>query len=101
MKHRVTARTFMALLLVASVPALPGQVPGGERADRLESHVRYLADDALEGRFMGTPGIEEAAHYIAGEFQVLGLEPLPDSSYLQEFDLAVREQDIGALTFFQ
>ena len=66
------------------VAAAPAQA---EAARRLQAHVRHLADDSLEGRFMGTPGIEEAAHYIAGEFQVMGLEPLADSSYLQEFEI--------------
>jgi len=79
-------------MAAALLPAVfPAALHAGEPADgldaatRLEAHVRRLADDSLEGRFMGTPGIEEAAHYIAGEFHVMGLEPLPDSSYLQEF----------------
>ncbi len=78
--------TEIAALLVMLL-LLPAASSAGESADRLESHVRHLSDDSLEGRFMGTPGIEEAAHYIAGEFQVIGLEPLPDSSYLQGFSL--------------
>ncbi len=81
---------LFAGVAAAALPAISAsELAAGDTADRLESHVRLLADDSLEGRFMGTPGIEEAAHYIAGEFQVLGLEPLPDSSYLQEFDLAL------------
>jgi len=80
-----------AAAVAAAVPVAGAQQiqpPGlDEQAGRLESHVRYLASDALEGRFMGTPGIEEAARYIAGEFEVIGLDPLPDSSYLQGFDL--------------
>jgi aminopeptidase YwaD len=89
MKIRGPAHLLLATLIGMAAalhpPAFPAALHAGESADRLESHVRLLADDSLEGRFMGTPGIEEAAHYIAGEFQVLGLEPLPDSSYLQEF----------------
>jgi hypothetical protein len=77
----------MALLLSLAALTPWAEVSGSEQAERLESHVRYIAGDALEGRFVGTPGIEEAARYIAGEFQVLGLQPLPDSSYLQEFEL--------------
>ena len=84
----------LALAVGVSIPAAGAQeiesAPAvDEQAARLESHVRYLASDALEGRFMGTSGIEEAAHYIAGEFQVMGLEPLPDSSYLQNFSIGL------------
>ena len=42
-------------------------------ADRLRQVVTYLASDALEGRRTGTPGANEAARYIAGEFNRLGL----------------------------
>lgn len=44
-------------------------------ADRLRETVSYLASDALEGRLTGSPGANDAAHYIAGEFQRLGLQP--------------------------
>ena len=43
--------------------------------DRLRQHVSYLASDALEGRRTGSPGANDAAHYIAGEFSRLGLRP--------------------------
>lgn len=85
---------YLALAAAVSISAAGAQQieeapPVDEQARRLEFHVRYLASDALEGRFMGTPGIEEAAHYIAGEFQVMGLSPLPDSSYLQDLSIGL------------
>ena len=43
--------------------------------DRLRQVIEYLASDALEGRRTGTPGANDAAHYIAGEFSLLGLRP--------------------------
>ncbi len=42
---------------------------------RLEADVRYLADDALEGREAGTSGHALAAGYVAGQFAALGLQP--------------------------
>lgn len=42
-------------------------------ADRLRQVITYLASDALEGRRTGTPGANEAARYIAGEFNRIGL----------------------------
>ena len=39
------------------------------------AHVRFLADDALEGREVGTAGARCAAAYIVGVLQAAGLEP--------------------------
>jgi hypothetical protein len=50
------------------------------------SHVRYLADDALEGREVGSRGARCAADYIAAQFGQLGLEPAGEhGSYFQSF----------------
>lgn len=38
-------------------------------------HIRYLADDRLEGREVGSPGARCAGEYIAGALQSLGLTP--------------------------
>jgi len=58
-------------------------------AARLQQHVAYLASDALEGRRTGTPGANDAARYIAGEFSRLGLRPATRDAkaarYLQSF----------------
>jgi len=52
------------------------------------AHLRYLADDALEGRATGTPGARCAAAYIAGIFEELGLEPAgEDGSFFQSFEV--------------
>ncbi|MCG8470120.1 MAG: M20/M25/M40 family metallo-hydrolase [Gemmatimonadetes bacterium] len=50
--------------------------------------VRYLADDALEGRFSGSPGEACAAEYIARSFAALGLEPAGSDGFFQELELA-------------
>lgn len=68
---------FLLLLTVLSAVAL-AQQPGQQltpSAGRLRETVTYLASDALEGRRTGSPGANDAAHYIAGEFQRLGLRP--------------------------
>jgi len=65
----------------------PGEPAGTDLVETLESHVRYLASDSLEGRLPGTPGIEKAASYIAGEFEAMGLEPAFGGSYFQEFEI--------------
>ena len=50
--------------------------------------VRYLAADALEGRFSGSAGEACAAQYIAHIFEILGLRPAGNSGYFQEVPLA-------------
>ena len=52
------------------------------------AHVRYLADDALEGRGAGTNGSRCAAQYIADQFEAIGLEPAgSNGSYFQGFPI--------------
>src|SRR3982751_197919 len=41
----------------------------------LRAHIRFLADDLLEGRGPGSRGDELAQHYIAAQFESLGLKP--------------------------
>jgi hypothetical protein len=54
-------------------------------ADHIRAHVRYLADDLLEGRGTGTRGGDIAARYIATEFALDGLEPAgDDGGYFQK-----------------
>jgi len=65
---------------------LPAPVLAAGRAidpARLEAHVRYLADDKLEGRGTGTRGYDAAAQYVAEQMQALGLEPGGRGGYLQ------------------
>jgi hypothetical protein len=53
------------------------------------AHVRFLADDALEGRLAGSPGERCAGDYIAGQFRRLGLLPAGDSgTFYQAVPLA-------------
>jgi hypothetical protein len=53
----------------------------------LEGHVRFLADDRLEGRRTGTPGEKLAMEYIAGQFQLSGLIPKGTEGYYQPFSV--------------
>jgi len=71
-------RVALSLLLLTSfaVSALAQQPSSGTASvDRLRQVIAYLASDALEGRRTGTPGANDAAHYIAGEFNRYGLRP--------------------------
>ncbi len=53
----------------------------------IESHISYLSSDLLEGRAVGTKGIEMAARYHEDFFKTMGLEPAFGTSYRQTFPL--------------
>lgn len=53
----------------------------------LQTHIHFLADDALEGRRTGTPGEQKAADYISNQFRQIGLIPKGTSEYYQTFPI--------------
>lgn len=60
---------------------------------RFQEHIDYLASDELGGRGVGTPGIELAAAYIAGEFERMGLAPAgDDGTYFSTFSLTLNRE---------
>jgi Zn-dependent M28 family amino/carboxypeptidase len=65
----------------------PAPLPAVNTA-AMDAHLKYLADDLLEGRAPATRGGRLAAKYIAAQFQALGLEPAgSDGSYFQPVPL--------------
>lgn len=90
MRHASPAAAATVAALVASLLAACGTEPAPARrtlasAANIEAHVRFLADDLLEGREAGTRGYDLAALYAVAQFRLMGLEPGgADGSYLQE-----------------
>ncbi|HKJ01853.1 MAG TPA: M28 family peptidase [Longimicrobiales bacterium] len=86
---RGAALTPLALLLAAGASAQtascpdPATLTAGVSAPL--AHVRYLADDALEGREVGSPGARCAAAYIATQFESMGLRPAGSAGFFQTF----------------
>lgn len=85
------------LFLLAAL-ALAAGLHAGNRAgvqdldaDSYMKHVKYLASNKLKGRGAGTPGLEQAATYIARQFRNFGLMPV-NGSYFQEFNVTVRAE---------
>ncbi len=58
-----------------------------QNADQVTTDIKYLASDELEGRGVGTAGLEKAAEYIAERFAEIGLEPAGTNGYFQDFQL--------------
>lgn len=65
----------------------------------LEAHVRYLADDKLEGRRAGTAGEKLASEYISKQFQTIGLQPKGSNGWYQPFEIYEGKQ-VNAPTHF-
>ena len=51
----------------------------------VKKHLYTLANDSMQGRKAGSPGIEKAAKYIEQQFLEIGLKPFNSSSFRQSF----------------
>ena len=90
---RICLTAALSLALAASAlaqTAIPPAVQAAEAAinpEHIRAHVRFLADDLLEGRGPGLRGGELAAKYIASQFAIDGLQPAGDNgTYFQQVD---------------
>jgi len=85
--NRISSITAVLLLalLAAALPARQLNAQGAR--DRILTDIRYLADDAREGRGVGTAGLDSAATYVARQFQIAGLRPAGTNGFLQPFKL--------------
>lgn len=92
MKKNNFSKISLLLIFVAGAVA--------QQPDRIQTDVKYLASEALEGRRTGTKGATEAARYIAKEFSRLKLKPV-STGYLQKFPYVagVTLGKTNALTF--
>ncbi|MGB7124064.1 MAG: M28 family metallopeptidase [Thermoplasmata archaeon] len=61
--------------------------------DRWWSHVRFLADDRLEGRDTGSRGYDQAAEYVAEQFRAAGLAPSGSEGFFQRMEFNVVRPD--------
>jgi len=55
--------------------------------DNLQAHIKYLADDKLEGRRAGSRGEKLAMEYISSKFKTVGLLPKGSEGYYQPFEI--------------
>jgi hypothetical protein len=96
---RAPDRTLIAALAItlaacagerrSTVPApVKGEEPTDIRREAISAHVRFLADDLLEGRGTGERGYRVAAAYVASLLSAWGVEPAGDKgTYFQEVPL--------------
>jgi hypothetical protein len=63
----------------------------------IETHLQFLADDARKGRMTGTPEYDEAAKYVARQFEAIGLEPGgEDGGWFQPVPMLANRIDVDS-----
>jgi hypothetical protein len=72
---RVSVAAGVSTVALAAAPTTPAVAVDRIKAEHIAAHVKFLADDLLEGRAPATRGGDVAARYIATQFELLGLEP--------------------------
>ncbi len=72
-----------AVLCLAAATLLATGIDYVAEGTRWWAHVKYLADDKLEGRNLGTEGLHKAVEYVTAEFERQGLKPAGTNGYLQ------------------
>ena len=88
----VFAGTAVLFLALWSCQGSPGRIEPVS-VDEIAAHIRNLSSDQMEGRAVGTPGIEMAARYHEDYFRTMGLEPAFGTSYRQTFPLKGSKPD--------
>jgi aminopeptidase N len=87
-----TQSTAALTALAPDVRKALAELPPVFSQQALRDHVAYLASPELKGRGLGTPGLEQAAAYVADKFKAYGLAPGGDAgTYFQKFTVAKGE----------
>jgi Zn-dependent M28 family amino/carboxypeptidase len=90
------SRKLSVLVLLILPVVLFGQSPSAAShfdGNSWWAHVKYLADDALEGRDTGSEGLKKAQAYAVEQFQKAGLEPAGTNGFYQPVEFTQFEVD--------
>lgn len=88
---------FLSLILLMLLPMVAVAEPSTEQ---IEADIRFLADDLMEGRALGSRGLELSALYLESRFRAVGLKPAFGGSFRQPLTLMGSKPDPKAsLTF--
>ncbi|MBS1855285.1 MAG: M20/M25/M40 family metallo-hydrolase [Acidobacteria bacterium] len=79
------------LLFGAAVFSLAAAVDYTAEGDAWWAHIRFLADDALQGRDTGSEGYHKAVQYVATKMEQFGLRAAGSDGYLQPVNFETRE----------
>ncbi|MEQ8406444.1 MAG: M28 family peptidase [Oceanicaulis sp.] len=105
--HLAAAASILALTACTSTPtaaapetATPTAEPAQSvRAGAVEAHIRFLADDLMEGREAGERGYDLAANYVEAQYRLIGLQPGGLEGYRAQVPLQTVTADPEAARF--
>lgn len=92
--------SLVAALVLLTASAAVAQTDGSERissgldaaAERYAADVNWLADDARQGRGLGSMGLAEAGKWVEKQFERIGLEPAgDDGGYRHVFGVPITD----------
>ncbi len=85
MKTNLTISLFATATIAVSIAFAATPVKGKISAESYRDTVKYLSSEELKGRGTGSPQLEKAAAFIAGQFKKFGIPPAGGKSYYQRF----------------
>jgi acetylornithine deacetylase/succinyl-diaminopimelate desuccinylase-like protein len=101
--NRALIRTaILTALVLATASAAGAQTDGSERissgidaaAERYSADVYWLADDARQGRGLGSQGLAKAGLWLEKQFKSIGLEPAgDDGGYRHVFGVPIADPE--------
>ncbi len=85
-KNRIAALACVVCLTACSSESSVeiDEALGAINEENLKATTSYLADDARNGRRVGSPGHEDAATYVAERFEEIGLQPGGEDGWFQQ-----------------
>jgi aminopeptidase YwaD len=83
--RKFSSLTALLLLILLSCSTTKLVLTDDETKAKLKTHISTLASDAYEGRETGTKGEQMAMNYIIGQFKEIGLKPMGEKKFVQEF----------------
>jgi Zn-dependent M28 family amino/carboxypeptidase len=89
LKALLTVGSFVVLGVAAAQQATVSHFDGNS----WWSHVKFLADDSLEGRDTGSEGLRKAQAYAVEQFKKAGLEPAGSDGFYQAVSFMQYELD--------
>jgi len=88
---RTNAVSVIAVAALAATFAWSATPAKGKiSAESYRDTVKYLSSDQLKGRGTGSPQLEKAASFIAGQFKKSGIPPADGKSYYQRFRVTTK-----------
>jgi hypothetical protein len=89
---RLHAVLGCAALLIVTSAAFAQQQPAFDGKAWWE-HVKFLADDNMEGRDTGSPGLKRASAYVVDQLKQAGFQPAGTNGFYQAIKFRTRELD--------